>query len=163
MLKLFWPHNWHWWDTLWGDLCCNILSSAKPPTVQSYVAPLIMCDVSYIIPSWCWHRVSVQTASQHTIFNFECSMNFHCHCIFFFTNKVLDLHISWSLKTFSSRVSCFSFLHFGIVEKFCGQADIVESLNVQLCLSCIYVSNASCFVCHRLSLWQIFIGQGFCW
>lgn len=26
----------------------------------------------------------------------------------FFPNKVLDLHISWSLKIFSSRVSCFS-------------------------------------------------------
>lgn len=107
MLKLFWPHNWHWWDTLWGDLCCNILSSAKPPTVQSYVAPLIMCDVSYIIPSWCWHRVSVQTASQHTIFNFECSMNFHCHCIFFYQQSVRFAHF---LKFEDILFSCVLFL-----------------------------------------------------
>lgn len=157
MLKLFWPHNWHWWDTLWGDLCCNILSSAKPPTVQSYVAPLIMCDVSYIIPSWCWHRVSVQTASQHTIFNFECSMNFHCHCIFYQQSvrfahflKFEDILFSCVLFLFSSFWNSWEILR---ASWYCWKSECTVVFVLHLC----------CFLCHRLSLWQIFIGQGFWW
>lgn len=118
-------------------------------SLMSHHSSCVMCHISSHLDAgteWVFKQlVSIPYLTLNVRWTFTVTV--------FFTNKVLDLHISWSLKTFSSRASCFSFLHFGIVEKFCGQADIVESLNVQLCLSCIYVVFfATGWVCDRFLL-----------
>lgn len=118
-------------------------------SLMSHHSSCVMCHISSHLDAgteWVFKQlVSIPYLTLNVQWTFTVTV--------FFTNKVLDLHISWSLKTFSSRASCFSFLHFGIVEKFCRQADIVESLNVQLCLSCIYVVFfATGWVCDRFLL-----------